>query len=245
MAALLQASASRLDTWLGTRLTRWPMLCGLPWCILISDENGEMLEEECWALLPNSAFPGEEWSMARQLSATTRDEKGQATVSAPGSHISRVLTLVEICILIGAIVLFNVFPEKVGLYSSAVKPYLFVPLITPEWLSYMPWLNVWWGLALTLALIKLVCGRWTQTLRWADLGLHLLSIGILAGVVLGYAPGGFDPPGAHQHAELLFVGFKACLGLVLVAQIVGLFARLAKLGISIPVLQLRFDGFRR
>ena len=44
---------------------------------------------------------------------------------------------VEICILIGVIVLFNAFPEKVGYYSSAVEPYLFIPLLTPEWLAYI------------------------------------------------------------------------------------------------------------
>jgi hypothetical protein len=122
--------------------------------------------------------------MAQHSTAPAGNETAQATVSAPGSRISRVLTLVEICILLGVIVLFNAFPERVGLYSSAVEPYLFVPLLTPEWLSTMPWLNVWWGLALTLALIKLVYGRWTQALRWADLGVHLLSIAILAGVLL-------------------------------------------------------------
>jgi hypothetical protein len=183
--------------------------------------------------------------VAQDLSVTTRGETRQAKDHARGTRISRFLSIVEICILLVVLVLFNAFPEKIGIYSSAVTPYVFVPLLTPEWLGTMPWLNAWWGLALTLALIKLVYGRWTQALRWADLGVHLLSIAILAGVILGYAPDGFDPTGAHQQTDLLFVGFRACLGLVLVVQIVGLFTRLAKLGVSIPVLQLRFDGFRR
>lgn len=183
--------------------------------------------------------------MAQDLSVTTRGETRQAKDHARGTRISRFLCIVEICILLGVLLLFNAFPEKIGIYSSAVVPYVFVPLLTPEWLGYMPWLNAWWGLALTLALIKLVYGRWTQALRWADLGVHLLSIAILAAVTLGYAPGGFDPTGARQHTDLLIVGFRACLGLVLVVQIVGLFTRLARLGISVPVLQLRFDGFRR
>ena len=40
-------------------------------------------------------------------------------------------------------------------------------------------------------------------------------------------------------------GLLSLVGLVLIVQIVGLFTRLAKLGISIPVLQLRFDRFGR
>jgi hypothetical protein len=183
--------------------------------------------------------------MEQDLAVGAKHETGPVMARAGGRRISRVWVVVEICILLGVLVLFNAFPERVGTYSSAVEPYVFVPLLTPEWLAYIPLLNIWWGLALALALVKLAYGRWTQALRWADLGVHLLSIAILAGVILGYAPGGFDPTGANQHTDLLFVGFRACLGLVLVVQIVGLFSRLAKLGISIPVLQLRFDGFKR
>jgi hypothetical protein len=169
--------------------------------------------------------------------------------------IYRLLTAAEICILIGAIILFNAFPEKVGIYSSAVEPYLFVPLLTPAWLPYVPWLNLWWGLALTLALVKLVYGRWTQALRWADLGVHLLSICVLASVLLGGAMDGADSAGTsannaaltwlQRNPDLLLVGFKAGLVLVLVALIVGFFTKLTKLGVTIPVLQLRFDGSKR
>jgi hypothetical protein len=122
-----------------------------------------------------------------------------------------------------------------------VEPYVFVPLLTPEWLHYVPWLNVWWGLALTLALVKLVYGRWTEALRWADLGVHLLSICVLASVILGYTFAGGNSSGVQQNAGLMWVGFKSCLGLVLVAQIAVLFSRLRQSGVVIPVLQWRLD----
>ena len=159
----------------------------------------------------------------------------------------RLGAVVEICILIGVIVLFNAFPEKVGYYSSAVEPYLFVPLLTPAWMPFVPWLNVWWGLALTLALVKLIYGRWTQVLGWADMGVHLLSIIVIAGVLLagGLAGAGGDSAllaWSRQRPDLLAAGFKAVLALVLVALIVGFFSKLAKQGIAIPILQWRFDG---
>ena len=151
----------------------------------------------------------------------------------------RLGSAVEICILIGVIVLFNAFPEKVGFYSSVVEPYLFVPLLTPSWMPYVPWLNVWWGLALTLALVKLIYGRWTQALRWADLGVHLLSIIVIAGVLLG---SGAVSVWDRQRPDLLAAGFKAVLALVLVSLVVSFFSKLAKQGAAIPVLQWRFDG---
>lgn len=187
--------------------------------------------------------------MAQDLAAER--ETGSVMARARGSRTNRVWTGVEICILLGVLVLFNAFPERIGIYSSAVQPYVFVPLLTPEWLAYMPLLNTWWGLALTLALVKLVYGRWTQALRWADLGVHLLSICVVASVILpwplaGGAIAGLPSlTGAHQLADLPWIGFKSLLGLVLVALIAGFFTKLAKLGIAIPVLQWRFDGSRR
>ena len=179
--------------------------------------------------------------MAQNTVAANQGKVEQVTTRGSASRINRLFTLVEISILIGVIVLFNAFPEKVGIYSSAVEPYVFVPLLTPDWLPYIPWLNLWWGLALILALVKLVYGRWTEALRWADLGMHLLSICVLASVILGYTLAGGDPSGVQQNGGLMFVGFKALLGLVLVAQIAGLFSRMKRLGLRVPVLQWRFD----
>lgn len=197
--------------------------------------------------------------MSQNLNARTEAQAGGAAsrrMARPGrTAIHRILTLAEICILIAVIVLFNAFPEKVGIYSSAVEPYLFVPLLTPAWLPYVPWLNVWWGLALTLALVKLVYGRWTQALRWADLGVHLLSIVVLVSLILGDAvvgiPSGEPSAAAASSAwvrpnpDLLRLGFKWGLILVLASLVVGFFSKLAKLGITIPVLQWRFDGSKR
>ena len=184
------------------------------------------------------------------------DEKSESPAGEPASRriartgriaLYRLGAGVEICILIGVIVLFNAFPEKVGYYSSAVEPYLFLPLLTSAWMPFVPWLNLWWSLALTLALVKLVYGRWTQVLRWADLAVHLLSVIIVASVLLaGGVSGAWDNSAVSvwggQRPDLLTAGFKALLGLVLVALVFGFFSKLAKQGVAIPVVQWRFDG---
>ena len=179
--------------------------------------------------------------------AQTAEAVSRCIASTGRVALYRLGTVGEICILIGVIVLFNAFPEKVGFYSSAVEPYLFVPLLTPSWLPCVPWLNVWWGLALILALIKLVYGRWTQTLRWADLGVHLFSIIVIASVLLGGGIAGAGVDGAvsvwvRQRPALPMTGFKAVLALVLIVLCVGFVSKLAKLGMAIPVLRWRFQG---
>ena len=187
--------------------------------------------------------------MEQDLAVGAKHETGPVMARAGGRRISRVWVVVEICILLGVLVLFNAFPERVGTYSSAVEPYVFVPLLTPEWLAYIPLLNIWWGLALALALVKLAYGRWTQALRWADLGLHMLAIGVVGSVVFGWSLSWLDVGGAgvslpslasaYQHADPLSMGFESILGLVLVGLIVGFFTKLARAGLSFPVLRLR------
>jgi len=187
--------------------------------------------------------------MAQDLVTGANEETGSVTARMRGSRINRVLVAVEICIVLVVLVLFNVFPEKIGTYSSATQPYVFVPLLTPEWLAYMPWLNTWWVLALTLALVKFVYGRWTQALRWADLGLHLLGICVVGSMVFGWPLSWLDGGWAsvsvplltspHQYADPLSMGFEPVFGLILVGLIVGFFTKLAKMGVSLPVLRLR------
>ena len=189
--------------------------------------------------------------MVEYVSAKSEPPAGESA-SRPMARAGRIAlfrlgAVVEVCILIGVIVLFDAFPEKVGYYSSAVEPYLFVPLLTPAWMPFVPWLNVWWGLALALTLVKLVYGRWTQVLRGADMGVHLLSLVVIAGVLLagGNAGAGGDSAisiWSPQRPDLLTAGFKAALALVLVLLVVGFFSKLARQGIAIPVLQWRSDG---
>lgn len=103
----------------------------------------------------------------------------------PTGRLNRGWLIPDLCIVVASMVLFNVFPDKVGILVSATDSSTFVPLLAPEFQVHMPWLNLWWGLALLLAGIKLVYGRWTAVLQWADWGLRLLGIRVLAGLILG------------------------------------------------------------
>jgi hypothetical protein len=93
--------------------------------------------------------------------------------------------VVEICFLIAVLVVFNAFPEWIGVYGSAVEPDTFVPLLAPEFQMHLPWLNIWWGSSLLLAVGKLTNRRWTVALRWADALVHLFGLYVLLRLVRG------------------------------------------------------------
>jgi hypothetical protein len=100
-------------------------------------------------------------------------------------RIRRGWLIVEMGCLIALIVLFNGFPDKIGILISATDPHSFYPLLAPGFQVHVPWLTLWWGLALCLAVIKFVYGRWTTALRWASLGLNILGMVVLGRLLLG------------------------------------------------------------
>jgi hypothetical protein len=96
--------------------------------------------------------------------------------------------------IIAVAILFNFLPERVGVLVSADHPDSFVSLLTPEFARFLPWLNLYWGLAFTLCLVHLSLGRWYWTTRLADLllsafGLFVLLLLLTGGPIVSLAPG--------------------------------------------------------
>lgn len=94
-------------------------------------------------------------------------------------------TIIEMVLILVAMVLFNIFPDKIGTVQSLVDPSSFRPLLAPEFQDHMPWLNLYWGLTLSLCAIKLTFARWSIYLRSSELGLNVLAAYILLRMVLG------------------------------------------------------------
>jgi hypothetical protein len=82
---------------------------------------------------------------------------------------------------------FNFFPDKVGILVSFDDPSSFVPLLSPGFHRHLPWLNLWWTLALILNLAHLYYGRWRPLTRWADIGLNSIALIVLLRLILGGA----------------------------------------------------------
>jgi hypothetical protein len=100
-------------------------------------------------------------------------------------RVNRTALAVQICILMVMLIVFNVYPEKVGVYRTALDPASFTPLLAPGFYEAMPWLNAWWVLALGLALVLLFFEHWTGLLRVAELAMDLFGVLVLCRLLAG------------------------------------------------------------
>ncbi len=116
-----------------------------------------------------------------------RENVNNSNLNAQHDHdgIHLVGTIVDLCLIVAASVLFNVFPEKVGFIRSLTEPSSFTLLLAPDFQNHMPWLNLFWGLAFSLCVANLVMLRWNIGTRSIDLALSILGIVILIELVLG------------------------------------------------------------
>ena len=100
-----------------------------------------------------------------------------------GIHPGRALVnLAVVCAVAGA---FNILPEKVGILVSATNPSSFLPLLAPEFQEHMPWLNLYWALAIGLSAVNLALTRECVVTRWADVALSGLAALVMMRLVLG------------------------------------------------------------
>lgn len=118
----------------------------------------------------------------RQLNAK---EETLKEIQKQDKMISVGRSIVNICVIAAASVLFNFFPERVGMIKSATDPSSFTPLLAAEFQSYLSWPNLWWGLAFSLHLVHLILRRWTVVTQWVDLALRVFGAFLLGWMVLG------------------------------------------------------------
>ena len=96
--------------------------------------------------------------------------------------------------LIAAVaVIFNLYPEWVGVVVFHDTDVTVYPLLRPEFGRFMPYLNGWWALTFVVTLVTLRQGHWTRVTRWAQFGLEMLNAALLAAIVAGPEVFIYDP----------------------------------------------------
>jgi len=102
------------------------------------------------------------------------------------NRISPVGHVFSMYAILALAVLFNFFPEWVGIvgFHSGEGSWR-LSMLRPEFSAYMPLLNLWWGLAFVLNLLALRQGRWRRETRWAEFGLGLFGAVILFLIIVG------------------------------------------------------------
>jgi hypothetical protein len=163
-----------------------------------------------WAL-PKVAGKSKEWD---PRSLKERDE----------SEDARPLSLIwEIAWIVVALLIFNFYPQWVGIGSLSNGTWTFAPILSAEFFRYLPWLSGIWVLYIALDVILLRSGRWQAGTRWFKAALSLVNLIILILMALG-APIVNLPQLALQGLEPLvpFANYGVRALLVFIATMEGL-----------------------
>ena len=99
-------------------------------------------------------------------------------------RISQAGMVLEMYLILLFAVLFNFYPEWVGMAIANSRVYLTSSLL-PAFATYMPLVNVFWALDFALHLTVLSHGRWRRETRAAEFALGLYGAVILYLVITG------------------------------------------------------------
>ena len=134
-------------------------------------------------VLPESAFEGEEekevWNPHTLPEIPDRER-----VEMPGLVVEIVLTVI-------GLILFNVFPGRLGIgfvrsLDGTDGVWHFFPVLSEAFFaSYLPWINVLWVATIGLKVILLREGRWQRLTRLVDVILAIGSAFILRQMAFG------------------------------------------------------------
>ncbi len=80
---------------------------------------------------------------------------------------------------LAAILIFNVYPEWVSAISVTDGQVTVIPLLSEEFMAFVPWLAVLWSLTIALSAYVLAQGNWRPLTRWLQIGLNLLGLALL------------------------------------------------------------------
>jgi hypothetical protein len=93
----------------------------------------------------------------------------------------------RICLLVALLVVVNIPTEGLGLSLTRTETGLWI--VSPLLQASPSGLNLWLTLSLALWVMNLYYGRWQRATRWADLGLSVLAVLVLAQLFKAVLPG--------------------------------------------------------
>jgi hypothetical protein len=137
--------------------------------------------------------------------------------------------VVEIVLTVAAVVLFNFYPQWVGVNLPEGGGWQHYSVLTQAFADYMWALNILFGLSILQNLILLGQGEWRPWTRWAKVALTIGGM-ILVAVMIGGEPVARIPPGLSQALNTqINLQLDLLLVIVLVMQGVDLGKQLVRL----------------
>lgn len=104
--------------------------------------------------------------------------------------INPVEMVIGISLAIVAIIIFNIFPESLGL---APEEETWFPLLDPAFAVHVPWLTASWGMEIALKLMVLVEGRWRWFTRLLEFLVSIFGVYVAYRIVTGGPIVAFSP----------------------------------------------------
>jgi hypothetical protein len=156
-------------------------------------------------------------------------------------QVSRGNLIAEIvAIAVFGLVLFNLYPDSIGIYSFTEKGSSFIPFLSDAFFSYILWINLLWALQIGCNLILLQQMRWTSTTRWFWIAIKAGGIALAYAMLMGPSlinltpealSAGMDMPAdaARIIATMAAQGVRIALVVSIVAGTVDILKSLVKL----------------
>jgi len=125
-----------------------------------------------WAIPEFRTAPkAKEWD-PHSLKAISRPDK-----------VKRGELIVEVIFTLVALIIFNIYLDRVGIYNNLNGVWSFTPILTSTFISFIPWLDLLWVATIVLDLILLRKGAWQTGTRIFSILVSALNIGIAATLI--------------------------------------------------------------
>jgi len=110
------------------------------------------------------------------------DPHSLKAISSP-NKIKRGELIVEIVFTFLALIIFNFYFDRVGIYNSFNGQWTFTPVLTEAFNTYIPWLSLLWISTILLDVLVLRKGAWQTTTRLFAILVSALNIAIAASLM--------------------------------------------------------------
>lgn len=107
-----------------------------------------------------------------------RDEKKETRPTTAG-------TIVEVIFTFLALLLFNFYPQFIGILSFHEGQWRFVPVLSENFFRYLPWLNLVWVLLAARSLLALRQTGGEKVIHWFSAAVSVANIAMLLALASG------------------------------------------------------------
>ena len=157
-------------------------------------------------VLPSPELRSGEWDPRELTTVSERD------------RVRRGELILGIGASLAAIIAFNFFSDRIGIYNNRNGVWSFIPILTFAFALYLPWLNIRLILGLAFDAVMLRERIWRPWGRFIDLALSLFGLAIVLSMYRG--PAVLKVSGRPDLDNLLILVILISIGISLVRKLV-------------------------